>query len=451
MAKRRDQTTGTPTRRRRQVQEEVVSQGWLDDLMGNPRTRAEREEAVNRLVIRGMTLTAIIIGGLVALGLLINFVITPNQAVASVGGETVTVAQFRERVNFERTRLVQELNSFLGQLQSMGFSDQDTQQFLRQEPYATWINEVNFPDQLGRRVLNDMVDDILIRQEAVALGISLDEENIQSTINDYFDFNPTQVALLGVEPTETPIPTETPTPFVSPTPSPTPIPTATPEIEVTQEAEATAEATEEVSIPELPTLAPSPTPSADDLRQNFERNVAFFRTEISRAAGVNVSAVDAFFERRALRDAITDVVANIETATFVDVRHILVETEQEALEILVALENGESFAQLARTVSTDTGSGARGGELGMQPASSYVPSFAEATRNAEIGAIVGPVQSDFGYHILQVRHREERPVEGSQREQLRLNAFGEWLTELRESKQDSIEIYDNWPDFVPRG
>jgi hypothetical protein len=447
MAKRRDQTTGTP-RKKRQEEEEIISQGWFDDLLGNPRTRHEREDALNRLIQRGITVTGVIIAVIIAIALVVEFLIVPNQAVASVNGQNITVSEFRERVEFERARLSQEVNGIVGQLQSAGFSDQEAQQFLGQEPYSTWINEINFPDQLGRRVLDDMVDDLLVAQEAESLNVSVNDDQVQNTINDYFSYDPTQVASIGLDPTETPIPTETPTPFVSPTPSPVPTATATPIVEAT--AEVTAEVT--VEVPELPTLAPSPTPSADDLRQRFEDNVDLFRNQITTVGDVSNAAVDAFFERRALRDVVTDVIAEgADTATFVDARHILVDTEEEALDIIAALNEGESFADLARAVSIDTGSGARGGELGMQPASNYVEPFEEATINAEIGAIVGPVQSEFGYHIIQVREREEQAVEGNQLEQQRARLFDQWLADLRTANEASIEIYDNWPDYVPRG
>ena len=50
-------------------------------------------------------------------------------------------------------------------------------------------------------------------------------------------------------------------------------------------------------------------------------------------------------------------------------------TEEEANDIINALNAGESFAELAKSVSTDTGSGAKGGELGWQPATTYVKEF----------------------------------------------------------------------------
>ena len=68
-------------------------------------------------------------------------------------------------------------------------------------------------------MINDMVDDRLLAQEAAARNISVNEAALRQSVEEYFGFDPTQVALIGVEPSATPEPTITPTPYVSPTPS----------------------------------------------------------------------------------------------------------------------------------------------------------------------------------------------------------------------------------------
>ncbi len=87
--------------------------------------------------------------------------------------------------------------------------------------------------------------------------------------------------------------------------------------------------------------------------------------------------------------------------------HILVATEEEALDVLDRLDGGEDFAELAMELSTDTGSGANGGDLGCSPPANYVPPFAEATMSAELGTPTEPVLSDFGYHVILVSERTE--------------------------------------------
>ncbi|MCJ7725793.1 MAG: peptidylprolyl isomerase, partial [Acidimicrobiia bacterium] len=85
------------------------------------------------------------------------------------------------------------------------------------------------------------------------------------------------------------------------------------------------------------------------------------------------------------------------------VRHILTSTEEEAQDVLTRLEAGEDFATVADEVSTDSSSG---GDLGCSAPSRYVVSFADATMEADVGVLYGPIQSEFGYHVLIVDERD---------------------------------------------
>lgn len=83
-------------------------------------------------------------------------------------------------------------------------------------------------------------------------------------------------------------------------------------------------------------------------------------------------------------------------------RHVLVETENEAKAIIARLRAGESFADVA-TESLDPGSKERGGELGWSNPGMFVPPFSEALVALEKGQYSStPVQSDFGYHVIQL-------------------------------------------------
>jgi peptidyl-prolyl cis-trans isomerase C len=163
--------------------------------------------------------------------------------------------------------------------------------------------------------------------------------------------------------------------------------------------------------------------------------------------------VDSYFEMLALRQAVMESVAATaevtELAPHVNVRHILVATQEEAQDVLAALQAGESFAALARAVSTDTGSGARGGELGWAPITGFVEPFADAVREAEIGEIIGPVETESGFHIIQVRAREQRELSESELEAAKNRAFQEWLDARRAEEGVSIEIFPIWTNYVP--
>jgi foldase protein PrsA len=80
--------------------------------------------------------------------------------------------------------------------------------------------------------------------------------------------------------------------------------------------------------------------------------------------------------------------------------HILVEKQSQALAILERLKNGEKFAELAKTLSIDTGSGKRGGDLGYFGRGKMVKPFEAAAFKLAVGQTSDPVKTEFGYHII---------------------------------------------------
>jgi parvulin-like peptidyl-prolyl isomerase len=445
MAKR-SQTSGLPKSKPKPASESESS-STKGRLSREYRSRAEREAELQRRVILGVSAAVIVSVVILAIFLVKDLLIDPNQVVASVNGQNILVSEFQQRVRLERFLRAQQINGVVDLYRSFGMSDdQISQQLTSQEPYSTWMSELNIPDQLGNSIINELVDDELIRQKAVEMGITVTDEQIESQKQDYFGFDPETA---GVEPTATLTPTITPTPFVSPTPSPipseTPTPTAEPSATPTPEVEPTATWTP------LPTFTPTATLTVDELQTQFETNVGDFYSTIRTATGLSDEFIDRYFEVRALRQAVRDALTAdmTEMSPHVNVRHILVATEEEANDVIAALEAGESFADLARSVSTDTGSGAQGGELGWSPLTNYVKPFADAAETAEIGAIVGPIESEFGFHVIQVRAREDRELDEQGLETAKNRVFDDWLQEQKDAETDNIQIFDVWSSFVP--
>jgi peptidyl-prolyl cis-trans isomerase C len=84
-------------------------------------------------------------------------------------------------------------------------------------------------------------------------------------------------------------------------------------------------------------------------------------------------------------------------------RHILVNTEDEAKDIIKQLKGGGNFEKLAAEKSKDPGSKGRGGDLDWSPASRYVKPFGDALVTLKKGQITDtPVKTDFGFHVIRL-------------------------------------------------
>lgn len=88
-------------------------------------------------------------------------------------------------------------------------------------------------------------------------------------------------------------------------------------------------------------------------------------------------------------------------------KHILLKDEETAKKVLTELKDGSDFAKLASKHSTDPGSKDKGGDLGWMGRDQLVPEFAEAAFNLQIGQLSDPVKSQFGYHIIVVEEKKE--------------------------------------------
>lgn len=104
------------------------------------------------------------------------------------------------------------------------------------------------------------------------------------------------------------------------------------------------------------------------------------------------AVVEAFYKRNADRICPSQKV----------VLHVLVATEPEAVAVVNSLKGGAEFAAIAKAQSTDTGSAAAGGSLGCLAAGSFVPEFQNAADALAPGATSGPVQSQYGWHVIRV-------------------------------------------------
>jgi len=140
----------------------------------------------------------------------------------------------------------------------------------------------------------------------------------------------------------------------------------------------------------------------------FEEQMQYVRRRLLR---------EQYFEKQ-LRGAISEAdakkiydqrVAQLKSEDEVAARHMLVDTEEKAKEILAKIKAGGDFAALAKENSTDTGSKEQGGFLGYFGRGQMVPEFEKAAFTMIKGQVSEPVKTNFGWHIIKLEDRRRKP------------------------------------------
>jgi parvulin-like peptidyl-prolyl isomerase len=309
------------------------------------------------------------------------------------------------------------------------------------------------PETVGATVLTNMIDSKVIGFYAAENGIEVTEQEIQEAIQRDF----------GYFPNGTPTPENTSIPYTTSTLSPTQYalvtatPTVTPIEEVDEndeessteedvvETEVVVEETEAESAT-TPTVVPSPTAYTEDL---YQENYKSFVDNFGEL-GLNEKDILELYRVQLISQKVYELItADIPTEEEqLWARHILVATIEEAEDVLKRLEDGEDWSSIAAEVSTDTSNKDQGGDLGWFGKNAMVTEFETAAFDLEVGEISEPVQTSFGFHIIQLLGKEVRPIETSQLDQNKQTFFNEWLS--NEKAKYTIEQYDDvWTKIVP--
>ena len=142
------------------------------------------------------------------------------------------------------------------------------------------------------------------------------------------------------------------------------------------------------------------------------------------------------FSDEAIAAAYDEAYGNLPAEPEFNASHILVETVEEADTLIVALNGGADFAELAKEKSTGP-SGPNGGELGWFGLGMMVAPFEEAVLGLEVGQISGAVQTQFGWHVLILNDKRDVPppaletVIGEITQSLQQVALDDKVNELR--------------------
>jgi hypothetical protein len=164
-------------------------------------SRHEREATINRAVWIISGVLAVLIVLILGAAVLVELVITPNQAVATVAGTPITTRDFQTRVRYERWRQGLELAYIYQNFGEQWLSGQGA-------PYAQQYQALQIPTILGQQVLEEMTNQLVIQKYADANGIKISQADIDAEVYRFFQYEPTPT---------------TPTPTVTPSLTPTPL------------------------------------------------------------------------------------------------------------------------------------------------------------------------------------------------------------------------------------
>ncbi len=433
--------------------------------------RLDRERRQTRWILFSFIGIIVIAVGLIAYGYLDLNYLQARRAIARVGNVNITIGEWQARVRMQRRSLINQINLYAQYSQYLGMDLSSQEQQL-----ASQLNDSN---TLGQTVLDTMIDEEVIRQEAAKRGITASPAEVDAAIQANFNYfpsgsptptvTPTSVSTPTYDPTTlalvtlTPTPTEVVTVAASPaatlslTPGPSPtlnlttsptaslIPTAAASATPTETTTPTATAGPSPTATGTGTATPTSTPyTLEAFQTNYQNSVTNLKT-----LGLTDAQVRQIYETSVLHDKLFAVItADVpHTQDQVWARHILVADEATANTVREQLLNGGDFAALAAKYSTDTATKDKGGDLGWFAKGVMVPEFDAAAFSLKVGEISQPVKSQFGYHIIEVLAHTEIPLDASAYAQAQQTAFSDWLKNAR--TEYGVVTYNNWQNIVP--
>ena len=343
-----------------------------DDLKhAQPRRHASRrrhEQEVQRRIYIGLGVVLALVAILIAIGAINEYVIKPNKPVAVVNGDKISQEAFKRRLRFEQDNLVSQINQYL----------QFGEQFANGGPnpfistVQPFYNQLADPQQLAYTVLDKMIEETVVHQLAPQYDATVTPEEVQAEIERQFGYD--------------------------------------------REAEQANAGSSDTMTNTAPVM------TEDEFQQRYNDYIQ----NMANKGSLTEEEFRDLFATFLMKDKLAQN-APLEfdkTDEAVKVRYILIKPEPEvplvkreadALKAIMdarkrIVDDGEDFATVAKEVSEDPGSAPNGGDLGCFGKGQMVPEFEKAAFDLEKGEVSQPVETDFGYHIIQVY--DTKPDEG---------------------------------------
>jgi hypothetical protein len=313
--------------------------------------------------------------------------------VSTVNGESITRAEFQARVRLVRWQYLQELAKFYELTGgNLGLSPQYVDHL---------VTGLQDPASLGDAVLGQMEEERLLWQKGTELGLVPTAEDAQAQEAQFFSLW-TDVAVSDL------VQSSEAQAFIS-----------------TWYANATA-------VSGL---------TQDELRALFANDV--LRAKLYDYVSANVPTEELAVHTRHILCAFDPMPADGATPA-PDVRVAAQGCIQAAQSRLQA---GEAFESVAADLSDDSASAAQGGDVGFVRLAYLVQSYADAVRDAPLNTLIGPVETQFGFHLIEVLERESQALTDNELADARDGYFKTWIQSLRD--QAAIQRSADWNVDIP--
>lgn len=384
--------------------------------------RAQKEAEERRKIYMALGGLAALVLAVLVWGILQTYVFAPQKPVAVVNGTNITLSDYQKRVLYERFILDDQIALIRQQYQQFADAFKDSPDFLASFKQQTdqQLNQL-FTQRfaMNRQALDDMIEEVLVMEEATRRGITVTDAEVTGMIDRIAAARQGGYTEASAQETVTARQNATATAALF-----TPTPTLSTTVEVT------------------PTV-PLPTPTINVLSgDTLAQARTTWETTLNDQVGISPAEFRELVRRQLLQQKLREAIGAEAPTTALQarVRHIMVATEDEAKQVKARLDAGEDFAALAKELSLDTGSALDGGDLGWFPEGVMVSAFNDAAFSLDVGKISDPVQSSFGWHVMEVLAREERELEPQYLTNAQNQAYDNWLKDARAA----ADIQDLW-------
>ncbi|MFN2286546.1 MAG: hypothetical protein ACK2UQ_19175 [Anaerolineae bacterium] len=353
--------------------------------------RREKEEKLNRILVWSTIGVVAVILLIIGYGLITELVVKANKPVARMDDTAITTQQFQHRQYYERLLMRQQLNNYQGYLSQIDPTDETMQSYYQQfQSAATDLENqlsASMASVVGQQVLDNMLEEVLVRKEAQARNLTVSQEDVDLAIEQ----------IVGYDRTAAETVTDTTT------------------IE-----------------------------SFDTLYQNVVENFL-------KPSHLSEQDFRTMVETSLLRDQLIAAIGEDipQTSDQVDPTFFAVDTEEIGLALRERIELGEDPAALIEELNNDDNDVTAGYELSWIPAgylsAQLGPEIEQVTFNTPVGQASEPtLGSDGQYYVIYINGHEERPVDETTMQQMRQDKYSSWLETQKAERWE----YLDWQEAV---